>query len=318
MSAEQYFAAIALAKMCLMQETLELMCAYYSDVLTAEKPYERYEKFDVDMFTDEQCRVLFRFDCDHLMELTELLCMPEYTAHNSLQWTPLEGTALLWRRLSCPGRLEDLAPHFGRPKSQCSLIFNSMLADIHHCFSRNVDNLHQPWFDPEKYAAAVHCKGAPVSNVWGFIDGTLCHACRPTDNQREMFSGHKRRHGVKFQHVMCPDGIVVHAFGPYPGSQHDAAMYGVSQLDASLQTVHDSAGAQMAIYGDAAYPLRPWLLTPYQGNLLNPQQKFFNSSMNPLRTCVEWGFAKLFMHFSFLNYSTTQISRSNCNPLVTT
>ncbi len=61
----QYFGMIVLAKMCSTQETLELMCAYYSEVLTAEKPHKRYDKFNVDMFTDAQCHVLFRFDQDH-------------------------------------------------------------------------------------------------------------------------------------------------------------------------------------------------------------------------------------------------------------
>ncbi len=100
---------------------------------------------------------------------------------------------------------------------------------------------------------------------------------------------------------MLPNGLVAHSFGPYPGSRHDAAMYGVSGLEQLLRGV-TSNGTQMAIYGDAAYPLRPWLLTPFQGNHLTAQQAAFNSAMNPLHTCVEWGFSKLTTYFAFLNY----------------
>ncbi len=87
--------------------------------------------------------------------------------------------------------------------------------------------------------------------------GTLRQICRPGQKQREMFSGHKQRHGLKFQHVMLPNGIVCHSFRPFPGSRPDASMYGVSQVDAQLAAVKGSDGRQLAIYGDAAYPVRP-------------------------------------------------------------
>ena len=302
MSAEEFFAAVALSKLCTSKELLHLMCTHYCDTLTVEKPHEKYERFDIDNFSNSQYCNLFRFKKDDMLDLSELLCLPSYTSHTDLSWTPLEGTAMLLRRLSYPGRLADLAPYFGHSPSECSLMFNSMLADVHHRHLHHMSVLNQPWMDHERYAAVIHNKGAPVSNVFGFINGMLRHICRPIRGQREMFSGHKRRHGLKSQHVMLPNGIVAHSFGPYPGSRHDAAMYGVSGVEQLLTGIQMQAGTQMAIYGDAAYPLHPWLLTPYQGNNLTQQQSGFNASMNPLRTCVEWGFAKLCTHFSFLNF----------------
>ncbi len=177
MSAEEFFSAVALAKLCTTNELLHLMCAHYSDCLTMEKPHEKYDQFDLDNFSNSQCRMLFRFDKDDMVELSELLCLPSYTSHTNLSWTPLEGTAMLLRHLSYPGRLADLAPYFSRSPSECSLIFNSMLADIHHRHSHHVSVLNQPWMDHERYAAVIRNKGAPVSNVFGFIDGTLRHIC---------------------------------------------------------------------------------------------------------------------------------------------
>ncbi len=55
MSAEEYFTALALSKMCSTQEMLLLMGAYYADVLTEEHPHEKYDKFDLDNFTNAQC-----------------------------------------------------------------------------------------------------------------------------------------------------------------------------------------------------------------------------------------------------------------------
>lgn len=72
------------------------------------------------------------------------------------------------------------------------------------------------------FLQAVHSKGAPLSNCWAFIDGTARPICRPTQQQRIYFSGHKRVHALKYQSLMCPNGLICQLDGPYPGSRHDA------------------------------------------------------------------------------------------------
>ena len=47
-----------------------------------------------------------------------------------------------------------------------------------------------------------------VSNAWGFIDGTIRRTCRQSFFQRLAFSGHKRFHGIKFQSVVVPEGLI--------------------------------------------------------------------------------------------------------------
>ncbi len=126
--------------------------------------------------------------------------------------------------------------------------------------------------------------------------------CCPGADQREFFSGHKWKHGLKFQHIMLPNSLVCHSYGPFPGRRHDASLYGVSGVDAQLAQIRSCNGAQLAIYSDQAYPLHPWLLTPYPGDNLSAQQQQFNTSMSPLRTAVEWGFAKLSTYFTFVNF----------------
>ncbi len=158
--------------------------------------------------------------------------------------------------------------------------------------------------DHDLYTEKVANKGAPVNNIWGFIDGTLQHVCWLGVDQREFFSGHKRKHGLKFQHIMLPNGIVCHSYGPFPRRRHDASLYGVSGVDTHLSQICSRNGTQLAIYGDQAYPLHPWLLTPYPGDNLSEQQQHFNKSMSPLRTAVEWGFTKLITYFTFVNFYT--------------
>ena len=71
--------------------------------------------------------------------------------------------------------------------------------DVHDRFKDLLTSLDLIWLNPESFSAAVHAKGAPLRNCWGFVDGTARPIARPKKHQRIMFSGHKRIHCVKFQ-----------------------------------------------------------------------------------------------------------------------
>ena len=74
-----------------------------------------------------------------------------------------------------------------------------MLDDIYNRYHHLLENLDVDWINAQTFADAIHAAGAPLPNCWGFIDGTLRPCCRPIRNQRILFSGHKRVHGIKFQ-----------------------------------------------------------------------------------------------------------------------
>ena len=82
----------------------------------------------------------------------------------------------------------DLSPYFLK-----------VLNDMYIRWNHKLDNLDQNWIDAQSFAEAIHNAGSPLDNCWGFIDGTLRPCCRPIRNQRILFSGHKRTHGLKFQ-----------------------------------------------------------------------------------------------------------------------
>ena len=54
-------------------------------------------------------------------------------------------------------------------------------------------------FNPELFSSAIYLKGAPLTQCWGFIDGTVRPIPRPVKNQKILYSGHKRVHCIKFQ-----------------------------------------------------------------------------------------------------------------------
>ena len=108
-----------------------------------------------------------------------------------------------------------------------------------------------------RYALAVHEAGVPITNCWGFIDGTVVPICRPTRYQREVFNGHKRTHALKYQAVVLPNGIIANMFGPAEGRRHDAALLAESCIMDRIRTFHTEHNTPLCIYGDQAYPLSP-------------------------------------------------------------
>ena len=60
----------------------------------------------------------------------------------------------------------------------------------------------------EIYSQKIYEKNGVLNNLWGFIDGTLRKTARPVYFQRHAYSGHKRCHGLKFQTVVTPDGLI--------------------------------------------------------------------------------------------------------------
>ncbi len=181
---------------------------------------------------------------------------------------------------------------------------NEMLFYLCAVHKDKFTTLQQPWIHHAAFCQAIHAKGAALANVFGFIDGTTVQICRPSQGQEEAFSGHKRYHALKFQHVMLPNGIIGHSFGPFAGRHNDAAMYRDSGLDAELQTMQLN-GQQLALFGDGGYANCPWLHTPFRGQMTQ-EQTAFNEMMSSVHISVEWGFAKVKTLFAFTNFYCNQ------------
>ena len=105
----------------------------------------------------------------------------------------------------------------------------------------------------EEYAAAIYSKGASLDCAAGSIDGTLREICWPKKNQRVVYSGHKRKHGLKYQSIVAPDGIILHMFGLIAGSHHDSYVLLESKILQKLVVQLKRNGHQFFLYGDTAY-----------------------------------------------------------------
>lgn len=253
-----------------------------------------------------------RFLKNDIYRLQRALRIPdELHLHNQIKETGINGLCILLRRLAYPNRWTDLCVTFGRCPSDLCIIFYAMLDHVYNHFSYLVTDLSRPfWLSArhlEHYSATVHRKGAPLRNIWGFIDGTVRPCCRPGMYQEILFSGHKRVHCIKFQSIMCPNGLHAHLFGPIEGRRHDARMLAESQiLQAMNNWPMNAQGEPFAVYGDQGYPIRAQLISPFRGAGLTPEQQWFNSTMSKFRQCVEWGFNEIVKNFAFVDFTKNQ------------
>ena len=86
-------------------------------------------------------------------------------------------------------------------------------------------------------------------------------SCRPGINQRIIYNGHKGVHGIQFQSVVTPNGLIANLFGPVEGRKLDSGMLADSGLCTQLQQHARGQNRNIrCLYGDKVYPLRSQLL----------------------------------------------------------
>ena len=107
-----------------------------------------------------------------------------------------------------------------------------------------------------------------------------------------IYSGYYKSHGLKYQLVIGPNGLILEFFGPHPGKNADGHMDAESKLEERMQRVPRLVGDgnQYYVYGDAAYPLGPWMMRGYKG-IRTVAETLLTAQMNALRMSVEHGFA---------------------------
>ena len=159
-------------------------------------PYWKYEKFELDSLSDDECKSEFRFLKHDIYALLDVLNLPDKIAcQNRFFVYSDEALCLLLRRFAYPCRYEDLVPRFGRPVPQLSMVVSETMDLLYARFGNLFSRLNQPWLyqaNLADFSQSVYRKGTALENCRGFIDGTVRPVARPGENQRVLFNGHKR------------------------------------------------------------------------------------------------------------------------------
>ena len=121
------------------------------------------------------------------------------------------------RRMACPCRYYDQILCFGRPVPVLSMICNHVIDFIFDSYLHRISRWNPQLLDPaslQMYCDTIFRKGAPLNNCFGFIDGAVRPVCRPGEQQRVLWNGHKRVHALKPQSVVLPSVRIAHMYGP--------------------------------------------------------------------------------------------------------
>ncbi|KAK9979860.1 hypothetical protein ABG768_013268 [Culter alburnus] len=136
----------------------------------------------------------------------------------------------------------------------------------------------------------------------GAIDGSHIPILGPEDYHKEYFN-RKGWHSIILQAVVDGRGLFWNVFVGAPGSLHDARVLRLSGLwglvDRGLllpDVTKNICGHDVGYFvlGDAAYPLKSWLMKPFTDNgQLTPQKLVYNQKTSRARVVVENAFGRL-------------------------
>ncbi|XP_066030312.1 uncharacterized protein [Pocillopora verrucosa] len=235
---------IAYADGFLDDEEIIVLYDYYQPV-NPSFPYWNSDPFCLDVFDSCECEAHFRVAKDDIPMLLNALRIPaSFKCPQGTVCSGLEGLCLLLKRLAYPCRYFDLISTFGRPVPELCMIANTVLDWVFNEHGFRLTSWNQPFLTPaclQEYACAIARQGSPLTNCFGFIDGTVRPICRPGEKHRVVYNGHKRVHALKFQSVVVPNGLIANLYGPVEGARHDAGMLKDSGL---LQTLEREAYIQ--------------------------------------------------------------------------
>ena len=180
--------------------------------------HENYGRLELEDMNNSECLAEFRVKKRDLPILAEALQIPDsFTCYQRSVVSGMEGLCILLRRLTYPCRYSDIMPRFGLPVPMLSMVCNDVLDFVYDTHSHRVTQWNPTILSPANlqiYRVAVATKGAALQNCFGFIDGTVRPICRPGEQQRILYNGHKRLHGLKFQAVALPNGLIGNLYGP--------------------------------------------------------------------------------------------------------
>lgn len=181
----------------------------------------------------------FRFAAHELRRILPLLRLEDVAWRTRVHPPAMTALCVLCARLSYPKRWPDLSKIFGRSEGWLSTVFNDTVLFLVARFGPLL------WWHPqltyrwlEAFSEGVE-RVTGAGGVWGFVDGTFRSHCRPQGNvaQRAVYSGHKRLHGINYQAICTPDGLISSFTGPWAGPVNDWAMWKKSGYEAAMRTV---------------------------------------------------------------------------------
>lgn len=286
---------------------------------SSKESFQRFRKsrrnkehfFDFNAISERYSYQYFRFSKSAVSELLEGSGLHDNIfVDETFRCSALEGLCMLLRRLSYPTRLTDFGTEpFHRSVPAASRIINRTLDFLHerYCerlrFDRRIINRERF----EEYRKHLEDSGCPIHEAAGFIDGTQVPMCRPVKGQRAFYSGYKNTHGMRYQALVHPDGMVSAFSKSFSVKMSDSGVLRESKILSPLEEICKDENNEVLfiIYGDHGYARSDVIKTPPRGLFDLPHEspvRMFYKSMSSYRESVEWWFGYIKNTFKFIDF----------------
>ena len=274
----------------------------------------------IEDFEDADCLLNFRFRKEHLQLFAELL-WPRISIYlqgnqdnivvDNRYTAPYETCLLVYLyKMHRPVRYRpDCEQFFGMRINHLSKIMRTFGNALYMVAQPYMNNpyIWEPYFP--HYASLIRKKSDGVfENAWGFIDATFRTTCRPKRHQKSMYSGYKKKHGIKFQCLTTPDGYVACLEGGWSGRMSDTKILQESELLEALNNMMPFDNhAENPVYhllGDMGYPISATIVRGFAGVDRDTVEADYNKALSHVRVVVEWtfnGIATLWAHLDCHN-----------------
>lgn len=139
--------------------------------------------------------------------------------------------------------------------------------------------------------------------IVGAMDSTHIKIKQPVRNANDFYDRNKN-HSINLFAVCDEDCRFINIATGFPGRLHDARVFRNSPLGEALSDnhLHLIPSENHHIIADCAYPLLPYVMTPFQDNgHLNQRQVNYNRKLSSVRSVIERAFGRLKGKFRKLN-----------------
>ncbi|XP_055856165.1 putative nuclease HARBI1 [Episyrphus balteatus] len=199
----------------------------------------------------------------------------------------------------------EVANLFGVAISSVYRIISNVLEFFFKC---SPNYIKFPKTEQEKLQVASKFeKIAGFPKVLGCVDGCYIYIRKPANKIRSTYVNRHDLLSLTFQGICDADTRYTDVFVGAPSKIHDARIFQLSFISKELPQL---CGSEYHILGDAAYPLREYLLTPVKdtGNMTERRRKY-NKKLSQTRVTIENSFAfikTLFRQLMRLDFHTVE------------
>lgn len=138
-----------------------------------------------------------------------------------------------------------------------------------------------------------------LPNIIGAVDGTFIPIKAPSVD-KHLYVTLKGFHALNIQGICDANNLFLNLVVRFPGSTHDAFIWNSSSVSRYLE---EQQFPSTWLLGNSAYPLKPYLLTPFQ-NPVTPGERRYNTAYKRSRSTIERTYGIWKSHFRCLHKSS--------------